>query len=578
MITTLTDTTASAIDKKMIEMRETFGATTLGRVLTLMIVAEGEDIDEPLEAAVHASHEHPCRVIVVDGRPDADSDGLDAEIRLGRDAGAGEIIILRARGAVLTSLDTLVIPLLLPDAPIVTWWPQSAPSSPAHDVLGAMSQRRITDASRARDPLAALANLRRGYSPGDSDLAWSRLTRWRGLLASALEIPPASQPTAATVTGDPSDPAVALLVSWLDGELGLETRQEEADGSQPDGCGLCGVRLHRADGDIVLHRSGPDAVTMRHGRDTTEQLVAMPQRSLYELLAEELRRLDPDSVYGEVLARAFPDSPGAAACALERPAARDRVFADADELASAAADDAARILRRAQDERGIAHLVLTGGRIGTATAGRLPAALAAAGVDAGRLHVWWGDGRFVPRGHADRSDAAVTRTLIAPLLEAGATETTIHRIPTASDGMTLAQAAARYGQQLDAAAGNDHPFLSCEDVLFDVLMLGVGPDAHVASLFPQHAAQKDITASAIPVEASPKPPAQRISLSWPVLAGARNVQLLATGAEKAEAVALGHGPIDPWRVPASAVRGQASTTWYLDPDSASQLPAEDREV
>ncbi|WP_262426318.1 glucose-6-phosphate dehydrogenase assembly protein OpcA [Brachybacterium sp. Z12] len=129
MITTLTDTTASAIDKQMIEMRETFGANTIGRVLTLIIIATG-DIEEPLEAAIAASHEHPARVIVVDADPEAENSGLDAEIRVGRDAGAGEIVILHARGDVLWALDTLVMALLLPDAPIVTWWPENAPGSP----------------------------------------------------------------------------------------------------------------------------------------------------------------------------------------------------------------------------------------------------------------------------------------------------------------------------------------------------------------------------------------------------------------------------------------------------------------
>ena len=190
MITTLTDTTASAVDKTMTEMRETFGENTIGRVLTLIIIATG-DIEEPLEAAIAASHEHPARVLVVDADPEAETSGLDAEIRVGRDAGAGEIVILHARGDVLWSLDTLVMALLLPDAPIVTWWPENAPSSPVHDVLGSMSQRRITDSAACADPLGTLKRLRRGYASGDSDFAWARLTRWRGLVASAYEVPPA---------------------------------------------------------------------------------------------------------------------------------------------------------------------------------------------------------------------------------------------------------------------------------------------------------------------------------------------------------------------------------------------------
>src|SRR5699024_3765803 len=254
VITTLTDTTASAIDKKMIEMRETFGATTIGRVLTLIIIATDRDVDEPLEAAVRASHEHPARVLVVDSDPDADASGLDAEIRVGRDAGAGEIVILRARGDNLSSLDTLIMPLLLPDAPIVTWWPGTAPSSPVHDVLGSMSQRRITDATACANPLATLKRLRRGYASGDSDLAWSRLTSWRGLLASAVEIPPVSRPHAIRVTGPPSDPSVVLLAAWLESALDAQVEIVEPPAEHAGLTGVRSVSLEREDGLIELRR------------------------------------------------------------------------------------------------------------------------------------------------------------------------------------------------------------------------------------------------------------------------------------------------------------------------------------
>ena len=227
MITTLTDTTASAVDKTMTEMRETFGENTIGRVLTLIIIATG-DIEEPLEAAIAASHEHPARVLVVDADPEAETSGLDAEIRVGRDAGAGEIVILHARGDVLWSLDTLVMALLLPDAPIVTWWPENAPSSPVHDVLGSMSQRRITDSAACADPLGTLKRLRRGYASGDSDFAWARLTRWRGLVASAYEVPPVSVPSSVEVLGTASLPPNSFtqgLETDPDGNLLLGTGQ-----------------------------------------------------------------------------------------------------------------------------------------------------------------------------------------------------------------------------------------------------------------------------------------------------------------------------------------------------------------
>ncbi|WP_193104461.1 6-phosphogluconolactonase [Brachybacterium sp. FME24] len=569
MITTLTDTTASAIDKKMIEMRETFGANTIGRVLTLIIIATG-DIEEPLEAAVSASHEHPARVLVVDAEPGAEESGLDAEIRVGRDAGAGEIVILRARGEIMASLDTLVMALLLPDAPIVTWWPESAPSSPIHDVLGSMSQRRITDAAACSGPIATLKRLRRGYSNGDSDLAWSRLTRWRGLVASAYEVPPVTAPKQVQVSGSAENPSVALMAAWLSHSLGVDAEIVEPTGEASDIAGVHGVRLIREDGTIDLTRVSDDAIVLTLPGDDSGQHVTMPRRSLNELLAEELRRLDPDEVYGEVLASAFSGIDDFGTYASGKPVATDQVLPDADAVALAAAETAASQLAAALAQRSAAHLVVTGGTVGTKTAQALPEALAAAGVDTARLHIWWGDERFVDRESSDRNEVGVRASLLEPLQEAGMPARNIHVVPSPADGMSLDEAAAWYGQQLDIAGG-DEPFRTRGRAFFDVLMLGVGPDGHVASLFPEHRDQRQVGASAVAVTNSPKPPAERISLTWPVLNSARHVALLVAGAEKAEAVAAAHGDIDPWPVPASAVRGLESTTWFLDTDAASQL-------
>ncbi|MGY5764478.1 6-phosphogluconolactonase [Brachybacterium sp. DNPG3] len=572
MITTLTDTTASAIDKKMIEMRETFGATTIGRVLTLIIVATGDDIDAPLEAAVRASHEHPARVLVVDADPQAETAGLDAEIRVGRDAGAGEIVILRARGEIMSSLDTLIMPLLLPDAPIVTWWPENAPSSPVHDVLGSMSQRRITDSAAAEDSLAVLKRLRRGHASGDSDLAWSRLTTWRGLIASTYEVTPVSRPTAVQVAGSPSDPSVVLMKAWLEKALEVEVELIDRPADQASTRGVVGVHLHRADGVISLQRNTPETVLLSLPGDEHGQHVTMPRRSLYELLAEELRRLDPDEVYGEVLAHAFSGIDDAATFATGKPEPVDQVLADADAVAATAAREAASALATAVAERSVAHMVVTGGTVGTKAAAALPAAIAAAGVDLSAVHLWWGDERFVGPDDADRNEVAVRASLLEPLAAAGLPARNVHVMPSTADGMSLSHAAAWYGQQLDAAGG-DQPFRTRGHAFFDVLWLGVGPDAHVASLFPEHPDQHETGASAVAVEDSPKPPSQRVSLTWPVLNSARHVGLLVAGADKADAVVLAHGGIAPWTAPASAVRGLESTTWYLDEAAASGLGA-----
>ena len=567
MITTLTDTTASAIDKKMIEMRETFGENTIGRVLTLIIISTG-DVEEPLEAAIAASHEHPARVIVVDTEPEAPSSGLDAEIRVGRDAGAAEVVILRARGDVLSSLDTLVMALLLPDAPIVTWWPENAPSSPVHDVLGSMSQRRITDSAACADPLATLKRLRRGYASGDSDFAWSRLTRWRGLVASAYEVPPVAVPTRIEVSGSVDDPSVALMAGWLEHALGVEVEVLPPRDGNAGFAGVHGVRLVREDGVIDLTRIDDDSIVLKLPGDETGQHVTMPRRTLPELVTEELRRLDPDEVYGEVLASTYSSIDDSATFATGKPEPRDVVGPDADAVAAAAATATAAQLATALEERPQAHLVLTGGTVGTRTAAALPEALDAAGVDCSRLHLWWGDERYVEPDSEERNEVGVRETLLAPLQERGLPARHIHVMPSPADGMSLDDAAAWYGQQLDQMGG-DEPFRTRGRAFFDVLLLGVGPDGHIASLFPEHPGQRRVSASATGVTDSPKPPPERISLTWPVLNSARHVALLVAGAEKAGAVRDGHRRIDPWLVPASAVRGLDSTTWYLDEAAAA---------
>jgi glucose-6-phosphate dehydrogenase assembly protein OpcA len=566
VITTLTDTTASAVDKTMTRMRETFGENTIGRVLTLIIISTG-DIEEPLEAAIAASHEHPARVLVVDADPEAETSGLDAEIRVGRDAGAGEIVILRARGDVLWSLDTLIMALLLPDAPIVTWWPENAPSSPVHDVLGSMSQRRITDSAACADPLGTLKRLRRGYASGDSDFSWARLTRWRGLVASAYEVPPVSTPTAIEVSGTVGNPSVLLMATWLEHTLGVEATIVPPPKNDPEFAGVHGVRLVREDGAIELTRVSDDSIVMKLPGDDSGQHVTMPRRTLAELVTEELRRLDPDEVYGEVLGAAFSGIDDTATFASGKPAAQDVVVADADAVAQAAA---AEQLAAALETRPNAHLVLTGGTVGTLTAAALPAALRAAGVDVSRLHLWWGDERYVDPDSEERNEVGVRESLLDVLREQdGLPARNVHVMPSPADGMSLEDAAAWYGQQLDQMGG-DEPFRTRGQAFFDVLLLGVGPDGHIASLFPQHPAQERVLASAVAVTGSPKPPSQRISLTWPVLNSARHVALLVAGAEKADAVRAAHEGVDPWAVPASAVRGLESTTWVLDEAAAGR--------
>ena len=140
---------------------------------------------------------------------------LDAQLRVGGDAGASEVIVLRLYGSLVDHGASVVTPLLLADSPVVVWWPGEAPDVPAEDPIGILGDRRITDANSAKRPIAQLAKRRETYRPGDTDIAWTRITRWRGLLASALDQPPHEKVTEVTVAGSADSPSTDLLAAWL---------------------------------------------------------------------------------------------------------------------------------------------------------------------------------------------------------------------------------------------------------------------------------------------------------------------------------------------------------------------------
>lgn len=297
MIVDLPDTTTSAISKALVKVREEGGAVALGRVLTLVISSAGSTDEQAIEAANDASREHPMRVIVL-STVDGES-RLDAEIRVGGDAGASEVVVLRASGEAAEDAESLVTGLLLPDAPVVVWWPGVAPDDPHASPLGRIAQRRITDAAVAPDPVAALGRLGAHYSPGDTDFAWTRLTLWRAQLASALDQPPYEPVVAARVTGSSDSPSTELLAGWLRLQLQIPVELTmKAPGDGPNGIHF--VELERESGVIRLSRdAGGIAVLTQPGQPLHE--IALPRRSLRDCLAEELRRLDPDELFGDVV-------------------------------------------------------------------------------------------------------------------------------------------------------------------------------------------------------------------------------------------------------------------------------------
>lgn len=308
VIVDLPDTTTSKISKALVRIREEGGAVALGRVLTLIIAATLGNEEEAIEAANDASREHPMRVIVVstqvaDGTKTIPKARVDAEIRVGGDAGASEVIVLRAYGDAASDPESLVMGLLLPDAPVVAWWPGVAPEVPAESPLGRIAYRRVTDASAQPDPQAALLRLCTSYRPGDTDFAWTRLTLWRAQLAAVLDQPPYEAITAVSVAGAADSPSTTLLAAWLALQLQVPVDCELTSGPLANGIG--GVHLTRASGVISLERDIPGVATLTQPGQPLQDLT-LKRRSLRDCLSDELRRLDPDELYGEVITRGLP--------------------------------------------------------------------------------------------------------------------------------------------------------------------------------------------------------------------------------------------------------------------------------
>jgi glucose-6-phosphate dehydrogenase assembly protein OpcA len=295
MIVDLPDTTTNIINKRITSLREEGGAITLGRVLTLVVAPDTEDILEyAIEAAVGASREHPCRIIVVVPVDRlAAEPRLDGQLRVGGDAGAGEVVVLRTTGPLAAHASSVVLPFLLPDTPVVVWWPGQAPAVPAQDPLGRLALRRITDATRNENPLASLRSRLAGYTQGDTDLAWSRITYWRALLASALDQQPYEAVTAALVSGVADEPALDILAGWLASRIDGPVRRET---------GELKVELIQPSQTIVLTRpqDGSTATLTRTGRPAAQ--LPLARRETRECLAEDMRRLDADEIYHEALA------------------------------------------------------------------------------------------------------------------------------------------------------------------------------------------------------------------------------------------------------------------------------------
>ncbi|MGW0559168.1 glucose-6-phosphate dehydrogenase assembly protein OpcA [Streptomyces sp. NPDC003016] len=295
----LTDTTSSKINKALVQGRRAIGTPAVGMVLTLVIVTDEENAYDALKAANEASREHPSRTLVVIKRVsrsprDRAKARLDAEVRVGTAAGTGETVILRLYGEVIDHAQSVVLPLLLPDAPVVVWWAANAPLDPANDPLGALAQRRVTDTYAAEHPVDELRARAEAYTPGDTDLSWTRITPWRSMLAAALD-QVECEVTSVEVEGEEFNPSVELLGMWLADRLHVPVKRSVSSGP-----GLTGVQMETNCGPITLGRADGSLASLSI-EGQPDRAVALKRRETSELIAEELRRLDPDDTYASTL-------------------------------------------------------------------------------------------------------------------------------------------------------------------------------------------------------------------------------------------------------------------------------------
>ncbi len=245
-----------------------------------------------------------------------------------------------------------------------------------------------------------------------------------------------------------------------------------------------------------------------------------------------------------------------------------------------AATTAARLITRlldVQSDRGEATVVLTGGSVGIATLKAVAASPACTAVDWRQVNFWWGDERFVPSNSAERNCVQAQDSLLDHI---GVDPARIHRMGSSDEFADPTAAAQDYIRELTTAALDEHhryhdrPDESPAPTLprFDVLLLGIGPDAHIASLFPEMAGIRTKDANVVGVDRSPKPPPLRVSLTLPAISSADEIWLVAAGSDKAGAVGLALAGANPVQVPAAGPRGRSKTLWLIDQDAAAKVP------
>ncbi len=539
----LTDTNSAAIAAEFVRARTKAGSPAMGMVMTLIIVAPEDDAEDAMAAARAASHEHPARVlgVILD---DARGKGtVNAQVGTGS-GWSGETALIRLKGEVVKHPESVVLPLLLPDSPVAIWWPSDAPDDPAGDPLGSLAQRRITDAAaKSRGKSKAIHIQCLSYAKGNTDLAWTRITAWRALLAAALDQHPLKV-TGASVTGRADQSQRRAARGVADGPA-------QGEGAAPQ---LRRPRHHRG---RAGHQGGPDHDHPARRQAGDVQLAGPPgpaDRAEASGAARAARRGAAPARRGRRLCRHRAPPGEDAGPSMSAP--RVEVHEDAAALAASAAGELLTRLATAQEAGREPHIALTGGTIADRLHRELARLSPGSDVDWSRVVVWWGDERFVGPASPDRNAGQARAAFLDAV---GATQ--VHEMPSTETAANPDEGAAAYAAELRASGGGE----------FEVVMLGVGPDGHVASLFPGQPTLDVEDRIAVGITGSPKPPPERISLTFPPLRRSRAVWFLVSGEEKSGAVAQALGGADLHDIPAAGVEGQDETIWFLDRASASAL-------
>ena len=304
MIITLKNTTSAEVASRIVELRDERGSAALSRVLTLLIcVPDLIDVDNAIEVSDAVSREHPCRVIVIVEPESTDGTArLNAQIRVGDAAGLSDIIILEPRGEAASNIDSLVMPLLQSDTPVVTYWPVTPPENPGAHPLGRLAVKRITDSRATECPMETLSALSTVYTPGDIDLAWAGVTLWRALLAAIAEDFD-RLPTSIRVAGNATHPSPFLVAAWLHHQLGVPVDRIVDREAHT----ITDITFFFDDDTTVsLSRSATSSVARLSRPGLEDRSVNLARRSVQDSLMEDLRRLDPDVYYGELLTTELP--------------------------------------------------------------------------------------------------------------------------------------------------------------------------------------------------------------------------------------------------------------------------------